>query len=339
MLATFLQSREAFVLQLRAADACDKIPLRVIFAFQMAETTPTPKGRANVSAGHLSVHVEGAHPADELFLFEEQQKRLGPALVVSLAYHVVAVVAILFAYRYSGDGVVPAVLPHQPNTNIIWLADPGPGGGGGGGGNEMKEPPRQAKLPGKDAITVPAIKPPQVEAPPKAKEPPPPIAQLNIPAQTLAAATESLPGAMEMPLGPPTVSQGSGTAGGAGTGTGTGTGPGTGSGLGPGYGGGAGGGAYRPGSGVTLPIKLREVKPAYTSDAMRAKVQGTVLLQCVVRVDGTVGDVEVIKSLDPVFGLDQEAIKAARQWLFKPGTRLGEAVPVLITIELTFTLR
>ena len=42
------------------------------------------------------------------------------------------------------------------------------------------------------------------------------------------------------------------------------------------------------GNGVTLPRILREVKPAYTSDAMRAKVQGTVLLQCVVRPDGSV---------------------------------------------------
>ena len=67
---------------------------------------------------------------------------------------------------------------------------------------------------------------------------------------------------------------------------------------------------------------------------MRAKVQGTVLLQCVVRPDGTVGDVQVVQSLDPVFGLDQEAVKAARQWRFRPGTRFGEAVPVLITIEL-----
>jgi protein TonB len=72
---------------------------------------------------------------------------------------------------------------------------------------------------------------------------------------------------------------------------------------------------------------------------MRAKVQGTVLLQCVVRPDGSVSDIQVIRSLDSVFGLDQEAIKAARQWRFVPGTRMGQAVPVQITIELTFTLR
>ena len=55
--------------------------------------------------------------------------------------------------------------------------------------------------------------------------------------------------------------------------------------------------------------------------------------------DGTVGDVEVIRSLDKVFGLDEEAIKAARQWRFLAGTRFGEPVAVLVTIELTFTLR
>ena len=116
-------------------------------------------------------------------------------------------------------------------------------------------------------------------------------------------------------------------------------GPGNGSGLGPGSGGGTGGGVYRPGNGVTLPRVLHEVRPQYTSDAMRAKVQGTVLLECVVRPDGCVGDVQVVRSLDPTFGLDQQAIKAAKQWRFAPGTRLGAAVPVQITIELTFTLR
>jgi protein TonB len=86
-------------------------------------------------------------------------------------------------------------------------------------------------------------------------------------------------------------------------------------------------------------VLLREVKPQYTSDAMRAKIQGTVLVECVVNKDGTVGEVQVVRSLDSVFGLDQEAVKAARQWRFRPGTRLGEPVPVLITIQLDFSLR
>jgi TonB family protein len=124
-----------------------------------------------------------------------------------------------------------------------------------------------------------------------------------------------------------------------GAGAGSGAGGGQGSGLEDGTGGGLGGGVYRPGSGVVNPRIVREVKPQYTSEAMRAKVQGTVLLECVVLADGTVGRVDVVRSLDPTFGLDLEAIKAARQWRFQPGTRFGEPVNVMVTIELTFTLR
>jgi TonB family protein len=152
---------------------------------------------------------------------------------------------------------------------------------------------------------------------------------MTIPAQTMAAATQTTVGALES-------SQASLSTG---SGSGTGAGSGSGSGLGDGSGGGTGGGVYRPGSGVINPRVLREVKPQYTADAMRAKVQGTVLLECVVLPDGSVGRVDVVKSLDPTVGLDQEAVKAARQWRFAPGTRFGEPVAVLVTIELTFTLR
>jgi protein TonB len=306
----------------------------------MAEPHSTDEVRVNESAGHLSVHVEGAHPVDVPFLFEQPQKRIAPAFAGSLASHIVFGLAVIFAIRYSAahPASLAAVLPDQPNINIIWLSQEGPGGGGGGGGNRMKEPPRPAEQPGKDKITVPVSKPPKLEMQ-QAKKEPDPVAQLNMPAVPTAASLESLPGAVEAPAGPPTLSQGSGAGGGAGTGSGTGSGPGTGSGLGPGSGGGFGGGTYRPGNGVTLPRVLKEVRPQYTSDAMRAKVQGTVLLECIVRPDGTVTDVQVIRSLDPTFGLDQQAVLAAKQWRFAPGTRLGEPVSVQITIELTFTLR
>ena len=138
---------------------------------------------------------------------------------------------------------------------------------------------------------------------------------------------------------PTSDSLGLGKGGGAGTGQGTGIGSGRGSGLGDGWGGGTGGGAYRPGNGVETPRLLREVKPQYTAQAMRAKIQGEVLLECVVLPDGTVGKVNVVRSLDSAFGLDQEAIKAARQWRFAPGTRFGEPVAVLVTIQIAFTLR
>jgi periplasmic protein TonB len=89
--------------------------------------------------------------------------------------------------------------------------------------------------------------------------------------------------------------------------------------------------------GVTSPVLIREVKPKYTEDAMRRKVQGTVEVSAVVRENGVPDDFTVIRSLDP--DLDQEAINAAQQWRFKPGLREGQPVAVKVNIELTFTLR
>jgi TonB family protein len=305
----------------------------------MVESTPISAARTT-TAGHLSVYVEGAHPEPVRFLFEREPKRLGFSVGGAAALQAALVILLVVASRYAPVPVpVTAILPENPSKDIIWLSEPGPGGGGGGGGNKMKEPPRKAEVPGKDKITVPVEKPPELK-PVQTKTEPPIIEQLNIPAKSLAAAVDQLtPGAIEAPPGPPTVSQGSGSGGGAGTGRGTGNGPGIGSGLGPGEGGGTGGGTYKPGNGVTLPVVVREVKPQYTSDAMRAKVQGTVLLECVVRPDGSVGEVKVVRSLDSTFGLDLEAMKAARNWRFRPGMRQGEPVAVLVTIELTFTLR
>jgi len=302
------------------------------------KVTQAGETRLNTSAGHLSLHVEGAHPPEIDFAFDRQPKRLSAAFVASAFIDVTVVVLLVLASRYHPAAAASALLPEDPNKQIIWLSEPGPGGGGGGGGNKMKEPPRKAELPGKDKLTVPVEKKPSLEQQ-QAKVEPNPIEQLNIPAKELASALDSLPGAIEAPPGPPSASQGSGSGGGAGTGTGTGIGPGNGSGLGPGSGGGTGGGAYRPGNGVTTPVVLKEVKPAYTSDAMRAKVQGSVWLECVVRPDGSVGEVKVIRTLDSTFGLDLEAMKAARQWRFRPGTRLGEPVSVLVIIQLDFTLR
>lgn len=91
------------------------------------------------------------------------------------------------------------------------------------------------------------------------------------------------------------------------------------------------------GNGVTSPVLIREVKPGYTKAAMDRKVQGTVEVTAVILADGSVGDVTVKKSLDP--DLDAEAIRATKQWKFKPGTKDGTPVPVEVSIELSFTLR
>jgi protein TonB len=276
-------------------------------------------------------------PAEVRFLFQDaQKKRSAGAFAVSLGVHAAVFgLAVWLAFNPSARDTASQAFD-KLNDQIVWLDTPGPGGGGGGGGNESPEPVKKVELKGKDKITVPVEKPPAIEQP-KDKPPENPIQNLTIPAQTLASADLAQAGAME---GIPTSdSLGLGRGGGAGTGQGTGIGSGRGSGLGEGWGGGTGGGAYRPGNGVETPKLIREVKPQYTAQAMRAKIQGEVLLECIVQPDGSVGNIRVVRSLDSSFGLDQEAIKAARQWRFAPGTRQGQPVPVLVTIAIAFTLR
>jgi TonB family protein len=89
---------------------------------------------------------------------------------------------------------------------------------------------------------------------------------------------------------------------------------------------------------VTAPRLLYRHAPSYSAEAMRARIEGRALLECVVLGDGTIGSVRVLRSLDRRYGLDEEAIKAARAWRFVPGTRNGQPVSVRITIEMSFTM-
>lgn len=92
-------------------------------------------------------------------------------------------------------------------------------------------------------------------------------------------------------------------------------------------------------AGITLPKLLTRTKPQYTPSAMKAGVQGDVLLEAVVQGDGTVGDTHVTQSLDRVHGLDDQAVNAIRQWTFEPATRNGSPVPATVAIVMTFRLR
>jgi protein TonB len=131
------------------------------------------------------------------------------------------------------------------------------------------------------------------------------------------------------------LSTGPGSGGGVGEGVGTGIGSGRGPGIGPGVGGGIGGGVYRPGGAVTPPRPLTQVKPTYTGDALLRKVQGTVILEVVVKRDGHPGEIRVVQSLDPG-GFDEQAVLAASQWRFEPGCLAGTPVDVMVAIVLDF---
>ena len=90
------------------------------------------------------------------------------------------------------------------------------------------------------------------------------------------------------------------------------------------------------GGGITA---LRTVQPTYSTAARDAGVEGSVELEALILEDGTVGQVRVVKSLDREFGLDEQAIKAARLWLFRPPVdATGKPRQAIVTLILDFRL-
>jgi periplasmic protein TonB len=84
------------------------------------------------------------------------------------------------------------------------------------------------------------------------------------------------------------------------------------------------------------PKKIREVQPDYPEIARRARIEGVVILEAVINKDGTVGEIRVLRSLNPL--LDQAAIRAAKQWLFEPGKINGKPVKAYFTLTINFKL-
>ena len=242
-----------------------------------------------------------------------------------MALHVAVILTLVAVLRISTDKQiatgVTALLPHQ----IIWFPRPDTGGGRDGGGDHAVQPPRRARAVAADAISVPAS--PQQPSIDSVIEPPQDTATL--PAQPMGDATQVLVGAIQSSGASP----GPGDSGG---GNATGSDPG---GFGQKPGPGFGDGATSGGPGVTMPTLIERVPPKYTADAMRARIQGSVWIECVVQADGTVGNARIIQSLDRRFGLDEEAMAAAKRWRFRPGLLNGKPVPVVVTIELMFSVR
>ena len=284
------------------------------------------------------------------------ERRVGlPAFASSLA-HASLFFALLWLTAAPADSASSDEAVHEP-THLVFIVSPGPGGGGGGGGLRNPLPPRRVERrgPERPRIAVPAVTPKPVLTTARAEEPPKPTpavapvqpkvepAPEPLPSRVLvapvvAAATNAADreGVIEKPRAV-AESQGSGTGGGAGSGQGTGNGEGLGSGIGDGSGGGTGGGPFRPGSGIEPPRLLREVKADYTDEGRRRNVTGDVVLEIVVRHDGSVGDVRVLQGLGS--GLDQRAVAAVRQWRFDPARRKGAAVDVIVEVAVEFSLR
>jgi TonB family protein len=88
----------------------------------------------------------------------------------------------------------------------------------------------------------------------------------------------------------------------------------------------------RVGGDIKEPKKTKHVSPAYTNH----DVQGTVILEAIIDTDGKVKNVKALRSVP---GLDESAIAAVSQWEYTPTLVNGVAVPVIMTVTVTFSVR
>ena len=92
----------------------------------------------------------------------------------------------------------------------------------------------------------------------------------------------------------------------------------------------------RVGGDIKPPERKIYKAPQYPPAAQAARIEGTVTLEAIIDAEGVVQDVKVIGSV-PL--LDRAAIEAVQQWRYSPTRLNGVAIPIIMTVRVTFTLR
>jgi protein TonB len=88
---------------------------------------------------------------------------------------------------------------------------------------------------------------------------------------------------------------------------------------------------------ITEPEKLSGPNPLYPEAARRARIQGVVVLECIIGKEGTVKDVKVLRGLP--LGLTESAVDAVNKWRFKASTLNDKPVEVLYILTVRFNLQ
>ena len=91
---------------------------------------------------------------------------------------------------------------------------------------------------------------------------------------------------------------------------------------------------FTPKERLAGPVPIRKADPKYPLDLIKAHVQGEVVLYAIIRKDGSVDSIQVVRGLDPQ--LDQNAIQALGEWKFRPATRAGRPVEVEAVVHIPF---
>ncbi len=91
------------------------------------------------------------------------------------------------------------------------------------------------------------------------------------------------------------------------------------------------------GGNITEPVKLSGPNPIYPEAARRARIQGVVVLECIIAKDGSVREAKVLRGLP--LGLTEAAVDAVKKWKFEPSTLNNKPVEVLYILTVRFNLQ
>ena len=284
--------------------------------------------------GYTFLHLDGT--SADITAFGARSGRAGGALGTAAAMHALIVLSLWGLPRLPPGERSAQSAPLSRIAPFVFTASGDQKSGGRpAGGNRTPDPVALLRTRGVDPIAVPVASPVAAlrsfDTPDTIPPDTAPTPAWTVPVKPMDAGELPQIGVVDGLPGPPTA-RGPGDSG-----AGSERGPDRG--LGPVPGDGIGDGAYPIGNGVSAPAIIYQTRPQYTSEAMRAKIQGVTLLSAVVAPDGTLRDIRVARSLDGTFGLDREAIACVRQWKFRPGVRQGKPVAVAVTIEVAFNLR
>ena len=93
----------------------------------------------------------------------------------------------------------------------------------------------------------------------------------------------------------------------------------------------------RPKGKLSGPVAVRKVDPKYPPSAIKQRIDGEVILYAIIRKDGNVDSIQLVRGLDPL--LDQNAMDALARWQFRPATREGQPVDLEAVIHIPFQFR
>ena len=90
----------------------------------------------------------------------------------------------------------------------------------------------------------------------------------------------------------------------------------------------------RPKGKLSGPVPLRKVDPKYPQSAIKQRIDGEVILYAIIRKDGNVDSIQLVRGIDPL--LDQNAMDALARWQFRPATREGQPVDLEAVVHIPF---